>query len=305
MQESLLKQIEQTQMILEQTPEWTSTYDKIANGMLDNKSLIQEFYKSCKQYDHLHFYMTDVIPNEVDLFKLEIRFSGIPIAAIFITKDNKTYITTELYNESNKDLGCNIQLKDEEWNSEKTKEFIEYFRGDIPIKNKGNEKSRIEDMLIREFSKTTSHDKLLTGIQPCKFLGLTLPIPISLDKEKPEYINILTRTKVRKLSIIEIMDETQTPETVLAQATNKALCLIKLLHSPNGALWYNILGFSGRVPTGISVKVCIATHKKLSAKCKEFEPFQIQCAPDELDFRCMYYDNDQTRIKSIKTNING
>lgn len=161
MQENLLKQIEFTQRMLE-NPEWISTYDKIAKEMLDNKSLIQEFYKDCKQYEHLQFYLTDIMPNQVDLFKVEVKFCGIPIAAIFITKENKIHITTNEYNENTKALGCEITLKNDKWYSEKTKEFLDFFSEDIQLNSKGNEKSRIEEMLIKEFSKTSSKEKILT-----------------------------------------------------------------------------------------------------------------------------------------------
>ena len=78
-----------------------------------------------------------------------------------------------------------------------------------------------------------------------KYSNLYHPIPIILNpKEEHGYIDILTRTKVRKLTIIEPLTEDQTPEKVLANATSKAIFLFNLLHSEQGQQWYRILGFS-------------------------------------------------------------
>ena len=55
---------------------------------------------------------------------------------------------------------------------------------------------------------------------------------------------MLTRSRVRKCTIIEPLTETQTPESVLANGTSKAIFLLNLLHSTKGQDWYRIL----RVP---------------------------------------------------------
>ena len=102
----------------------------------------------------------------------------------------------------------------------------------MPIKNKGNEQARIESVLLSEFSKTSSSTKILTGIQPIRIGNLyhALPIPIKSNKADTEYINILTRTRVRKLTIFEIMKENQTEESAFTQATDKAVFLLNLMY---------------------------------------------------------------------------
>ena len=201
MQKILESRIEQVHKILEQNKEeWQTTYDKEADVILDNRNLIDQFTRSCRNIEHLQFYLTEVSTTPPSIFKIVVRYKGQPIATIEITKDN-SYITTEEYNESNKkDFEWKIQLKDEEWNSKKTQEFIEYFKENMQIKNKGNEQARIESVLLSEFSKTSSSTKILTGIQPIRIGNLyhSLPIPIKSNKADTEYINILTRTRVRQ-----------------------------------------------------------------------------------------------------------
>lgn len=81
-----------------------------------------------------------------------------------------------------------------------------------------------------------------------KYSNLYHPIPIILNpKEEHGYIELLCRSKVRKLTSVETLTETSTPETVLANATSKAIFLFNLLHSEQGQQWYKIFGFHGRV----------------------------------------------------------
>lgn len=172
-------------------------------------------------------------------------------------------------------------------------------------KIKIDEQAHIESMLLTEFSKTSSYDKLLTGIQPIKYSNLYYPIPINLNpKEDTGYINILTRTKIRKLTIIEPITETQALETVLANATSKAIFLLNLLHTNQGQEWYKIMGFHGRVTPHLTIKVVIAVPKNLTTKIKEFEPFELKAETDSIEYHYMTYDTDQIKITSIKTTLN-
>ena len=158
-------------------------------------------------------------------------------------------------------------------------------------------------MLLEEFSKRQSYDKLLTGIQPIKYEdALYFKIPIPINQKQMEYINILTRTKVRKITLVEILEDGQDLDTILAKVTTKSVYLTNLLHTQQGDKWYKMFGFHGRLPTTLTIKVCIAVPK--SSKVKEFEPFTIQNGIDTLDYRYLQFENDQEQITSIKTNVN-
>ena len=145
----------------------------------------------------------------------------------------------------------------------------------------------------------------LTGIQPIKYSNLFYPIPIILNpKEEHGYIDILTRTKVRKLTIIEALTEKATPEMILANATSKAIFLLNLLHTEQGQLWYKIMGFHGRVTPHLTIKVCIAVPKQLANKCKRFEPFELRAGADSIEYHYMSYDTDGAKITKIDTTLN-
>ena len=190
-------------------------------------------------------------------------------------------------------------------NTKEANQFLTYFNKEMKPKIKIDEQAHIESMLLTEFSKTSSYDKLLTGIQPIKYSNLYYPIPINLNpKEDTGYINILTRTKIRKLTIIEPITETQAPETVLANATSKAIFLCSLLTNEQGQQWYKIMGFHGRVPTYPKVKVCIAVPEELKFKCKKFEPFEIGAKIANIEYHYMTYETDGAKITKIDTTLN-
>ena len=113
MQKILESRIEQVHKILEQNKEeWQTTYDKQADVILDNRNLIDQFTRSCRNIEHLQFYLTEVSTTPPSIFKITVRYKGQPIATIEITKDN-SYITTEEYNENNKkDFECKEECLD-------------------------------------------------------------------------------------------------------------------------------------------------------------------------------------------------
>ena len=293
--------IEQTQKILEANQDWKAQYANMASAMLENQELLKKFYKDIKNYEHLQFYLTGVTTTPPITYEISVRYLGQPVADITISND-EVNISTEKYNETNKkDLGCDIQLKGKFHNVE-TLKFLNYFEGDITTKIKENGKSKIESLLLTEFSKTVAADKLMTGIQPIKFQKLFYQMPTINSN-----INILVRTKVRRITIINSLDpanEKETAEDLLAKATQQAVFLINLLHSEGGDLWQKIFGFKGQIPSTITIKVCYALPQKLSSKNKEFEPFQLKCGNDNIEYHYMFYGESKNEINSLNTSLN-
>lgn len=299
-EQQLKDTIESTQKIIEtQAGVLFNNYDKPINLLLENKQLLEQFKKATKDYDSLQFYLNEV--KQPDLLTITTKCKGIDIATIAINKE-KTTISTETQDKSNMEqFKCDIQLKDEDLKSIQAKRFLEFFKQDFKLKNKPNKENQ-EAMLLAEFSKTSSYDKILTGIQPIKYGTLFYPIPIMMNQKKMEYINILARTKVRKITIIEVMSEDQELDSILTQATAKATMLLNILNGEHGDRWYKIFGFHGAKPSHLTIKVCIAVPK--SSKIKEFEPFTIQTENRALDYRYLQFENDAEKVTAIKSNVN-
>ena len=302
MEDKKLKEIiEQTQKICEENKDWKVQYANMANAMLENQELIQKFYREIKNYEHLQFYLTGVSTTQPTIYTISVKYFGQPVADISISND-EVHISTEKYNDTNKkELGCDIQLNGE-WKTVHALKFLNYFEGDITSKNKDGGKSKIESLLLAEFSKTVADDKLMTGIQPIKFQRLFYLMP-TLDSN----INILVRTKVRRITIINTLDptnENETTEDLLAKATEQAIFLINLLRSESGNLWYKIMGFKGQIPSTITIKVCSAIPNKLESKEKAFEPFQLKYGNDNIEYHYLYYGEGKNAISSLKTSLN-
>lgn len=259
--------IEQAQKTIEQSKDWNKTYEEQAKILTENKSLLDQFYKEVKQFEGIQFYITEAHPTQDNIFTVQARYQGQHIATIKIAED-KTTVTTTTYDESNKkNYNCDIQLNDEELNTKETYKFLEFFNKEIRPKGKLNEQLHTQALLLEEFSKTSSGTKLLTGIQPIKYSNLFYPIPIILNpKEEHGYIDILTRTKIRKLTIIEPLREDQTPEMVLANATSKAIFLLNLLHTEQGQQWYKILRISRTSNTTSNYKSMYSSSKAIKGK---------------------------------------
>ena len=246
MNEKLLEEtITQAQKTIEQSKDLFKPYEEQQKALTEKKELLDQFHKQVKEFDGIQFYLVGVNQAQDNIFTIQARKDGQPIATIKIAED-KTTVTTTTYDESNKKTyNCEIQLKDQELKTKETMQFLTYFDKEMKPKTKIDEQAHTQAMLLSEFAKTSSYDKLLTGIQPIKYSNLYYPIPIILNpkEEQHGYIDILTRTKVRKLTIIEPLTEDLTSESVLANGTSKAIFLLNLLHSEQGQQWYKIFGF--------------------------------------------------------------
>lgn len=300
-EELLNSVIEKSQKTIEQSKDWHIKYDKQVNAMLESRPLLDQFkIRRLTKDSALQFYLNEI--TQPDLITITAKYKGSGIATITITKDT-AQISTETYDKTNKELfNIDTKLKNEDLNNIQTHKFLEHFNQDIKLKTKPNKETQ-ESMLLAEFSKTSSYDKLLTGIQPIKYADtLYYNIPMTIGANPTEYINILARTKVRKITIIEVLQDGQDLDTILAQATAQAVFLTNLLHTEQGEKWYKLMGFHGRLGNQITIKTCIAVPK--NSKIKEFQPFQIQNGIDTLDYRYLQYENDQEKITSIKTNVN-
>lgn len=304
-EEELKETIKGTIKAITKGNSWKATYDKIAILLLDSRELLKQFYKQCKEYEHLQFYLKEIISPDPILIKISAVYQGQPVANVTIDPEGKTTVTTDPYNENNqKNYSCKIQLQGEEWNTDQVNQFMEYFSQDLQPKDKINEQAHIENMLMQEFSKTVASEKLLTGIQPTKLEGIIYPLPVLFNKAEPSYINILTRSKIRKLSIIRVLEDNETLQTALNKATEQAVFITKLLHAENGHLWHKIFGFKSTVPSHITVKVCVAMDKKSAKKDDAITPFPLKCENDCIQYHTMYYTTDGAKITSIQTTLN-
>jgi len=162
MNKVLEQAITKAQETISQSKDWQQIYDKQSKTLTENKQLLDQFYKSIKNYEHLQFYLTEVSTTPPNIFTVQARYLGQLIALITITKDS-ILITTEDYDDTNKkNYGCDIQLEQVGMNTKEAVKFLEFFNKEIKPKGKIDEQAHTQAMLLAEFAKTSSATKLLT-----------------------------------------------------------------------------------------------------------------------------------------------
>lgn len=319
--ERLKEAIIQTDEILNKDRNWEKIYENRANSILENEKeqakLRKKFYKR-KPFTYYET-ISRINKNEMNI---SVRYLGQEVAEIAVKNDEDVTISTKKYNKSNKNnFDCNIELDNVSWNkSEKAKKFRKFFMEREALRNnkdKNNEEHRIESALLTEFLKESSKDKLLCGIQPVTFVGFRLPMPTAITASKNielggkngacgGNIDILARTKGKKITVIELKDENKPQENidkVLEQATAYAIFILNLLHSNSGEKWYKIFGFNGSIPKKITIRVCLAMPIKKDGTYETFETFPLPYGEDKLEYHWIYFEESDKKIKRIESSL--
>ena len=322
LKEMLKKTINLTDEKLKQSENWKMIYEKRANSILENEKKQIDLKKKFYKRKPFTYYETISKINK-NKMNVSVRYLGQEVAEITVESDGEVTISTDKYNDRNKNnFNCNIKLDNVSWNkSEEAKKFRKFFIEREALrnnKNKNNEEHRIESSLLTEFLKENSEDKLLCGIQPVTFVGFRFPMPIAITAsgKEPELggkegssggnIDILARTKGRKITVIELKDENKPQEDinkVLEQATAYAIFILKLLRSNSGEKWYKIFGFTGNIPKKIKIRVCSAMPLKKDGTYDTFETFTLPFENDMLEYHWIYFKEENKKIKEIESSL--
>ena len=173
-----------------------------------------------------------------------------------------------------------------DWHGDEATEFRKLFSElekaikDCRISLEGQPEHEMESWLLKNYSKKSSDEKEVVGIQPVKMPGTTacfqMPTPIKASKAKDgagnigyseQYgggIDILARTgrgRGTKLAILELKDEfaeSEAPEKAICQAVAYAAFIRELVRDPEcGEDWWKIFGFGGKVPEKLELLAVI------------------------------------------------
>lgn len=258
--ERLEQIIAQTQKLITEDKEWEERYDRLADTMLQHKELAQKIFRRCKRYRGLQFYLVPVITNQHEVFNIIVKYQGQTIATAHATEDNKIMLSTDEYNNVNKsDFGYENRLSNKEWESKEALDFLEYFDKGVTRKKKGNEKARIESLIMKEISKRLP-GRIPTGNVPIEFEGM--PYIIETNTKQP--ITSLVRTRLWKPAIIEVTNPTKNGadiEETLEQVIKKTVFLNQLLNSKSGEKWYSLMEYR-RFTTNTKDNYCLYCNIK-------------------------------------------
>ena len=198
----------------------------------------------------------------------DLRFRGQSVATVKETAAEKVKLSPK--SDANQkyfqfDL-CNEEV---DWDSTEASNFRSFFKKEslkfttehleADRKYPKSKEHRVENCLLREFSKQLGKEKALCYIQPIKLYNLffQMPTPLKASTHNPTYsergggIDILARIKplkgISRICVMEVKDEnkpTESQATSMSQAVTYAVFIAYLLRSKSGQHWWNF--FMGR-----------------------------------------------------------
>lgn len=308
--------------------EWECRYHKYATDILKNMSVITSARKSFHEWDPLKIYLTTSNAKSISkTVRFELRFLGQTVAKLK-SDGSRPQLDTKDYDVKNlRDFGCTVSLINEFWDDKGAKKFRKHFKTLAKPRstngNKANEEHRIESLLLTEFSKKSSTNKALTGIQPVKIGGIRFPMPTPIkasNHKKIEYsgprgggIDILTRVGTggndTRLCIMELKDEnkqSEPPCETIKQAIAYATFIRELLRSKSGHLWWELFGFSGSVPQKLVLyAACVMPSNKYDDKTFANLTFDFanNNSDDKIILHTLYFTETVTKNRSIINQI--
>lgn len=309
------------QDLLNQNPEWKTRYEEYAEKIIADSKLIREMKQKFREWKPLFLYMNVTSAKSNLIFSL--RYLGQDVAKLKVGSDKIT-ISTEGFGEKNlRDFKCEVNLNNCQWRSKETKSFRNHF-SDNPKRTKdsgkGNDEHRIESLLLSEFSKKSSEDKILCNIQPVKLAGITrFQMPTSINASninKLEYsgshgggIDILSRIGTGggvKLCIMEVKDTNNTQETpakAIQQGLAYATFIRELLRSNSGEAWWKLFGFNGKLPTQLKLYVACVMPSKNNNDIS-FTDQVVEVGKDNIRFHYLYYKESENKFAEMETSLN-
>ncbi len=329
LEENLKDIIASTQDKLNNNTDWKKKYADYANLMLQYKDKKEELSRNFRKWKPFTYYITvgkaKTAPQSLHVFA---RYLGQTVANINVNSKNVTISTDKNLEDRNRDnFNWDKPLNSEPWTGDSAKEFRAYFNKVSPDRinlHRHNDEHKLESMLLTEFSNAQSINKKLCGIQPIKFAGYRLSMPVNVKGSNIKnginnielgdgHIDILARKKGNRpgdtqLVVFEVKDEnkessSETIENVLLQGTGYAVFLSNLLHSECGDAWYKLLGFGRKVPEKLTIKVCSAMPNKDNGNSDKFDIFTLPCGQDTFEYNWLYVDDDGRKITNLETTL--
>lgn len=213
---------------------WERNQDKMENRIHEwiapiksNKNIIPAARKAFHQWQPLRAYTNTTKLMKGGEVVFSLRFHGQEVADIKVTKGkNPVLCVSKRQNINNQKLGAPAIPDKVNWDSNKAKEFRDYFKkNDGEIKTHSPEHA-IETDLINEMRKTSSVKKFggsFSDIQPVLYAGCPIQIPTPLiwdgkqpvPSEKGGNMDIVARRLVKgkrvRLSVWELKKRCQRP----------------------------------------------------------------------------------------------
>ncbi|MDR2924258.1 MAG: hypothetical protein LBU85_13090 [Treponema sp.] len=314
-------------LLLQNSKEWEPRFNGYAENLLANiRNKTHPLYaRQFKEYPPLRFYIsTSKIKKYDSPVFLDVRYRGQSVATLKTSSKGITISTRTIDKTNLRDFNCKIKLFNEDWRSPLASDFRSFFKNrpnsrNKTVDNKGNEEHYAESLLLTEFSKQSSTNKQLLNIQPVKLFGMkfSMPTPLSAShhskpvKYTKSYrgaIDIFARTgkggKDTYLTVIEVKienDSKVTPQNALKQGIQYAVFIRELLRSEKGQDWYEIFGFSGKLPKKLKIRVACAMPDNFIDTSFANKKYSIGC--DEIECHYIYFKYNGKKLFDFKSSL--
>jgi len=304
-------------IIIDNISEWEERYSEYADLILKNKSERVDSKKKFHRWKNLSTYSS--IKKNAATFDLRCLGQNVAKLTINKTGDVQLLIDEKLSKTNKRNFGYDQKINTS-WNSKEAGEFRKHFESK-KIRNdegKKNNEHRIENLLLNEFSKTSSKYKILTNIQPVVLFSqkmfFQMCTPLGASKFPKKYakkgggIDILARFK-KKLCVMEVKDEhkpNESPSDVIMQAISYATFIAHLLNSKSGGSWWNIFGYSSsKIPKKIIINVVAVLPFPDYNSNIDFAKQKIEIAGTNvtLELHYMYFEEKENVISNIETSL--
>ena len=254
-------------------PDWIDRWTNYAQNIRKNACSYSEKRKKFNVTQSLTLYSKVSEASKAGCY--DIRFKGQSVASINVNKKGKVVLSPKSTNKDYFDFPKGFSKVD--WASKEAKSFRAFFAKlaeNQNVKTKSPE-HKVENALLREFSKKHGKDKQLRHIQPvCITKDAFFQMPTIFSASNPNDIkvakpgkgggiDILARVQHNhdnhdnhdnhnngtRLCVFEVKDENCTKEPqeqVLRQAITYAVFIANLLREEKndlGKQWYQIFGF--------------------------------------------------------------
>ena len=193
----------------------------------------------------------------------DLRFRGQSVATVKETAAEKVKLNPKSH-ANQKYFEFDLCKEEVDWDSTEASNFRSFFKKEslkftiehpeADRKYPKSEEHRVENCLLREFSKQLGKEKALCYIQPIKLYNLffQMPTPLKASTHNPTYsergggIDILARIKplkgISRICVMEVKDENKPAEsqaTAMSQAVTYAVFIAYLLRSKSGQHWWD------------------------------------------------------------------
>ena len=296
--------------LLEKNKEWEERY----RGYISNALAKEKGKRPFNKPEGLSLY------SSVSMYKgntYDLRFDGQSVGQVRC-RDGKAYLNPRKdANETYFKFKLSDENEEWEWKKDsKAIEFRKFFRdtarksSDIKLKSPEH---RVENRLLKEFSKSVGKEKSLCNIQPVKLYGCFFQFPTPFKASEhgeltyaAQYgggIDILARVKTNRgdsrICVMEVKDQNTDGESqsaAMEQALIYATFVARLLRCDSSQLWWDFFRNNNKdtkpIPSHLDIDVVTIMPK---GDTDEFCDETIKCSMLSTTFHChsLYYDDEE------------